>query len=198
MRGVNRMNTITLSESEQHFAKELARKRIEYNQKQNTINTPYNSSLEQVMEIGVSGEIGFCKLYNIFPSLEFDNYDGCEFDAYLHGKKVEVKTNTREDGWLGVKDTLKLDRPPDYFALMIASNLPTMGFAGFISSSSILNPYHYVNSKKLYHPLYVAYQNELIPELPDFRGEYETYTSNTTTTEGQIPTEEIWDYSSSI
>jgi hypothetical protein len=161
------MNTITLTDSEIFFCNEIARKRIEFNQQTNTCNTPYKDSLEKVMQTGMYGEVGFCKLYNIFPSFEFDSYDGCGFDAWLHGRRVEVKTNSRADGWLGIKDIPKIDTPPDYFALMITANLPILGFAGFISSSSVLNPWHYVKeSKKIYHPLYVAYQNELIPELP--------------------------------
>lgn len=189
------METVTLTPSEIHFAKQLAKKRIKHNEKSGTCNTPYGGkTLEQVMTEGVCGEIGFCKLHNIFPSLTFDNYDEAGYDAYLHGRKIEIKTNDK--GKMFVKDLPKLDkREADYFALMDSTDFPTMGFAGFISASSLLNRWHYNSSKYLFHPCYIAYTNELITELPKQEGwSFENYTR----TEGQIPTENIWDYSSPI
>lgn len=184
---------ITLTPNEQIFIQELTKKRIQYNETTGACNTPYNGTLEQVLLRGFGGELAFCRVWNIYPSFEYDNYRNNTFDAHLNNFEVEIKTSNREDGWLGVKDVPKLDNDlPDYFALMIGE-FPTYGFRGFCSASSIINRAHYTTSLgyyKLPHPLYTAYQQELILTLPKQEG----WSIDSTQTES-IFTKEVWDYS---
>jgi hypothetical protein len=164
------MNKTTLTSSEQWFVKEITKKRMEHNKKEGVSITPFSgSSLEQSYILGFSGEVAFCKIFNIYPSIEYDSYNN--YDCVLNDLTIEVKTNTRPDGWLGIKDTpFNVDYDtPAYYALMIG-NLTSneFEFKGFISASSILNPWHH--SKGKYYPMYSAYQNELITDLPRVEG----------------------------
>jgi hypothetical protein len=162
------MEKITLTPSEQYFVEERARKAVEHNEKTGVCDTPYGGTSLEKYILGFGGELSFCKIFNIYADLTFDNYETNKFDAYYHGFEIEIKTNSREDGWVSCKDIPKIiDSPPAYFSLMIGV-FPTYDFRGFISASSLINPWHYISSKKFYHPLFVAYQNELIEELPNF------------------------------
>jgi hypothetical protein len=170
------MTEVTLTPNEQTFIKALTKKRLQHNEKTGACNTPYgDSTLEEVLLRGFSGELAFCRIFNIFPSFEYDNYRNNTFDCHINGLEIEVKTTNRQDGWLGVKDCPKIDNDlPDYFALMYECQPATYRFMGFCSASSIINPAHYTTNLGYYqlpHPLYTAYQQELVPEIRGWKCE---------------------------
>jgi hypothetical protein len=184
------MKTTTLTECEIEHAKEITKKRLEFDDRVGAVATPYGkNSLEKLMFIAEVGEVGFCKIFGCYKSLEYQSFP--KYDVVYRGKKIDIKTSERKNSWLGVKRISHyLTQPPAGFGLMIVSSLPIVSFAGFISASSILNDKHYRETSDygtaLPHPMWTAEQTELVEDLG---WSYENYSATEHLSKG-----EIWDW----
>lgn len=83
---------------------------------------------------GIGGELAFCQIFNLFPSLSLHMDDG--FDCVSHkGARIDVKTTKYNDGRLIVHEKKKLG-DADIYALMVG-NFPTFEFRGWIKSEDV-------------------------------------------------------------
>lgn len=126
---------IILNKFESKIAKIMGKKRFEQNRKHGIRNEKIGPQSNAFTDINSSGgEIGFGKLFNLFPDLDFDHRP--IHDYMLHTWTVDVKTTNYNNGRLLAR--LKCAKKPcDLYALMTGT-LPTYIFRGFIVKEEFL------------------------------------------------------------
>lgn len=156
---------VTLSNEWQRFAKHLAKKRIHSNRDNGVIDRKFGSQSAWFTDYqGISGEIAFCQLCNIFPDAEIKPQSGT-WDCLLpDGVKVDVKTTKYQTGKL-LASLKKADYIWDdlIYALMIGQ-APTFRFAGWEWATELIRSENLtiLNGRKSY----ALTQAELHKELP--------------------------------
>ena len=83
--------TTTLNDGEYRCGKHIGRLRYDWNRKKGNegyMQQPVNP-LEKEKQ-SMLGEIAFCKIFNIYPDLAYD--EPKPYDAILHGHTINVKT----------------------------------------------------------------------------------------------------------
>ena len=156
--------TITLDLTEQLICKAIANKRYQNARDMNVKNSKMGGqSNEQTDLEGISSELAFCKLFNVYPDLTVQVRSSAEGtddgDAVLRdGRTVDVKSTKYHTGRLLA---VRWKKPKvDFFALMIGS-FPTYTFKGFMKSEELLKEQRIGN---LGHGNgYIAVQHELKP-----------------------------------
>lgn len=154
--------TVTLDPTEQLVCKAIAKKRYQNARSMNVKNSKIgDQSNEQTDLEGVSSELAFCKMFNVYPDLTVQvrsSIDGTDQgDAVLRdGRTVDVKSTRYFTGRLLAVRWKKQN--VDLFALMIGS-FPTYTFKGFMKSEELLKEERIGN---LGHGNgYIAQQHEL-------------------------------------
>lgn len=133
--------TVTLSYEWQRFAKYLAKKRNQNNRDKGVIDRKYGNQSAWFTDYqGISGEIAFCQLCNIFPDAEIRPQFGTWDCVLPDGIKIDVKTTGYKTGKLLVSPK-KADFIWDdlIYALMIGE-APTFRFAGWEWATDLIQP----------------------------------------------------------
>jgi hypothetical protein len=131
---------IELNEAEQKLAMYLAEKRQRANERLRLAGKKFAKlgDLETHVD-GVSAEIAFCRLFNIYPDTDVRE-DG-EYPAadcrLPDGRTVDVKTTRLEDGRMMCVRWKKAR--VDMFALMVGVP-PRFKYAGMITAADLLRP----------------------------------------------------------
>jgi len=153
--------TIELNSVEQELCGRLAKERHQVNRRGGVKNSKIGDQSDEFTDMeGMSAELAFCKMFNIYPDLFIQitsSKQGKDFgDAILDGKKVDVKATKYQTGKLLAVPWKK--PTVDAFALMIGQ-CPKYTFRGFIGADEFLSDkfLRELNGKKTY----LAYQEEL-------------------------------------
>lgn len=135
--------SITLDPTEQLICKAIARRRYENARNMNVKNSKMGGQSNEETDLeGISSEMAFCKLFNIFPDLTVQVRSSTEGtddgDATLRdGRTVDVKSTKYTTGRLLA---VRWKKPKiDLFALMIGK-FPTYTFKGFMKSEELIKP----------------------------------------------------------
>lgn len=168
---INIGDSVTLNDVEQKICKAVANARHKTNRKSNVHNAKVgNQSNEQTDLDGVSGEMAFCKLADIYPKDIFVIHPKSakrgsdkKGDVTYLGKTVDIKTTAYRTGHLLATEGKTPD--VDYFALIIRDRDKYV-FKGFMKSTELLEDKRLKLFKKGQKvKSYVASQDEL-KEMP--------------------------------
>lgn len=134
--------TVSLSYAERKLAHFLAKHRNGNNRYFNVTNLKISADSAAAVDLeGMCGEIGFCKLFNLYPDLDTDREPPHpHYDCVLsNGMRVDVKTTKYENGKLLV-DARKGKKTDgvDFYALMTGSFPGPYTFRGFIAKTKII------------------------------------------------------------
>ena len=127
---------VKLNKLEARLAEYIGKARYSMNRATGTADQkvgPQSAEFTDVNSAG--GEIAFCKAFNLYPDLQFDERP--DFDATLpSGARVDVKTTHRERGRLLVVPW-KARKPCDLYVLVIGE-LPEYRIAGGLACDQLL------------------------------------------------------------
>ena len=130
-------HTVTLNKGEQEIAKKIAKERYESSRAAGVYNAKKGDQSNEFTDLeGISGEIAFCKMFNVYPDMDskvvtqLDDIGDCTYRGY----QVDVKTTSYENGKL-ICATWKNDKV-DMYALMVGT-FPTYSFRGFASAKTL-------------------------------------------------------------
>ena len=153
---------ILLSKIEQNICSVVAQLRFSNNRENNVVNSKIGKKSDEEMDLeGISAELAFCKLFNLYPDLTIDIRSSRDHtdngDAVLkNGKTVDIKVTHYTNGKLIAVPWKKTN--VDLFALMVGKT-PEYTFKGFMKSEDLLNQSRLGD---LGHgKTYIAHQNEL-------------------------------------
>lgn len=154
--------SIKLNNFEQKLCKALAQLRHSSNRESSVKNSKIGPQSNEETDLeGISAEMAFCKLMNLYPDLSISPRSSqAETDkgdvTLKNGKTVDVKTTKYSNGKLLAP--LWKKQTGDYFVLMVGS-FPEYNFKGFIEQEKVLSPNKVINLG--YGPTYHATQSEL-------------------------------------
>jgi hypothetical protein len=136
--------TVSLSYAERKLAHFLAKHRNGNNRHFNVVNLKISAESAATVDLeGMCGEIGFCKLFNVYPDMDVDRMPPHPLhDCILsNGMRVDVKTTKYENGKLLV-DARKGKKTDgvDLYALMVGSFPGPYTFRGFIAKEKLIKP----------------------------------------------------------
>lgn len=130
------MQEIVLNAAEQKLAHYLAKCRHEKNRHHGVSNarigpqSDYETDLE-----GIAAEIAFCKVMNVYPDTQTDEWKDADAITPSMGA-VDVKATKYKNGRLLVRTT-KVDKAIDAYALMVGV-FPRYLFAGWVPASELI------------------------------------------------------------
>lgn len=128
------MNVI-LNDAEQKLSEYLAKKRYNNARKKMVEDKKIGPQSCSYTDLnGIGAEVGFCKLFNIYPDTQTEYIPVT--DGELHtGHSVDVKCTKYHTGHL-IAVITKKGKPCDLYALMIGE-MPNYRFAGFSTPDSL-------------------------------------------------------------
>jgi hypothetical protein len=129
---LNKTNyTVTLNKEEQRLARYLARQRYETSRKNGVYDAKKGDQSNEFVDLeGISGELAFCKIFNVYPDIDSKlvNQTNDVGDCVYKGYNVDVKTTAHRNGRL-ICAKWKNNKV-DIYALMVGE-FPTYEFRGF-------------------------------------------------------------------
>lgn len=130
---------VTLTTPEQRICYYLAKGRYDANRNSGVVDALITSQISpfQADLDGLGAEMGFCKIFNLYPDFSLEPRKGGH-DCVLHnGTRVDVKQNRHTvDPYLIVKKTKTIE-DADVYALMVGT-FPSYRYAGFILAQDII------------------------------------------------------------
>jgi hypothetical protein len=126
---------VTLNPFEQWIAKGLAAKRLEQNQADGARDMNQSGQDPRVIELeGIGGELAYCKLFNIYPDLQYTERAAEDAISALHGR-VDVKTAAPGRN-LVIKATKQGTTVAGYVLMLGA--FPEYEYAGYMPTAEAL------------------------------------------------------------
>lgn len=128
---------VTLSEDEQYIAKYLAKKRYQTSRENGVFDAKKGDQSNEFVDLeGISGEMAFCKIFNVYPDMDIKvvNQTNDVGDCVYKGYSIDVKTTAHKSGRL-ICATWKNDNV-DIYALMVGQ-FPTYEFRGFAMAEAL-------------------------------------------------------------
>jgi len=120
---------VTLNIAEQKLSTYLAAARYKSNRGKEVEDKKIGPQSTQATDLeGIGAEIGFCKLFNIYPDTQTE-YIPAHDGTFHDGRTIDVKSTKYRNGHLIAVKTKK-NNPADLYALMIGE-MPNYKFAGF-------------------------------------------------------------------
>ena len=172
--------TVSLTEFEEDLVHRVATGRNEG--KRHTLVRQYLPEGERDVQ-GFAGELGFCKIFNLYPDLVIGSEIRPDFDCIYRGVKIDVKTAPPGKNLIAQKGKEK--HPPEMFALMLGA-MPTFQLVGFAPAWMLLReemitdlthgPTYFMSRHLLMSFDEAASRlNRGIPTVPADRGTQETW-----------------------
>jgi len=107
---------------------------------------------------GMAGEIAVAKYFNRYPDLTIGpHYSG--YDLMIAGKKVDVKTTTRNPGWLQAKLKKKVTDADIY--IMVTADMPHYTIQGGATAQDLIQQHNIKDTG--YGPNYTLEMDQLTP-----------------------------------
>lgn len=124
--------TVTLCESDQELAREIAKARHEY-ARENNIRDLRRADDPHFIDLnGFGGELAVCRFFYVEPDLEIgtnEERDNPHTDLVLDGKSVDIKTTKYKTGNLIAR---KIHEEVDIY-ILVRGKFPTYEIAGWIT-----------------------------------------------------------------
>ena len=125
---------VTLNQCERKLAEMLSEGRFRGNRESGVANSRVGPQSDKETDLeGISGEIAFSKLFNIYPDMNTN--ERSDYDAVIMGERIDVKTTKYPNGRLLVRKEKK-DHPADWYALMVGQ-FPVYELVGFAKSEAV-------------------------------------------------------------
>ena len=150
--------TITLNDAEQRLAKYVARARTDNARSVNLAHTKIGPQSQYETDLeGMGAEIAFCRLMNVYPSLDVVDNPAADpqGDCVVLGRTVDVKTTRHKNGRLLA---VLWKEKKDLYALMTGT-FPTYEFRGLADGDDLLSADNIVDLG--YGPTYALAQEAL-------------------------------------
>lgn len=127
---------VELTAVEQRLAQHIARTRAAVNSARGVTDRKQGKQSAEEIELdGIAAEIAFCKLFNVYPDLQTEEYQIA--DAVTPGMgRVDVKSTRYKSGKL-VSIRTKKGKEADAYALMIGQ-FPRFQFAGWATADELI------------------------------------------------------------
>ncbi len=86
----------TLNLAEQRLARFVASRRRLFNRSRGIQNQKQSSFSDDSIDLqGIAGEIAFCKLFNVYPSLQTESATYPEYDCSAGGQRIDPDIPSR-------------------------------------------------------------------------------------------------------
>ena len=149
---------ITLNDAEQRLAKYVARARTDNARSVNLAHTKIGPQSQYETDLeGMGAEIAFCRLMNVYPSLDVVDNPAADpqGDCVVLGRTVDVKTTRHKNGRL---ISVRWKKHQDVYGLMVGT-FPSYEFRGLADGQELYQDKNVVDLG--YGPTYALAQESL-------------------------------------
>ena len=162
------MDIITLDPTEMQIAKWLAERRFLSSRAagQNGYENLTDKTAKELEELGVMGELAFCKYANLYFQLRQSGDNAGKPDATINGLTIDVKTAGFDTACLLLKAKEYRHAVFDYYVLMIRTGINTFEYAGYTTGVDLVRASNLRIFENGGPPAYSMSQGRLFKGLP--------------------------------